>query len=150
MAADTGVRLSPAGLRHALANAGRADCSAFQANDGDNRMMSEDSQIVVPASFVALYLTPDRSRPTARRADIAERHEFCEDLAQMLTEEARLKLWELGVTEADVLARVHLGLLAHGAPLSQAEAGWVVCRLAELLGWEMPLPRSGHGPEGGS
>ncbi len=112
--------------------------------------MSEESQIVVPASFVALYLMPGRSRPTASRVDIAERHEFCEDLAQMLVEEAKLKLWELGVTEADVLQRVHRGLQAEGTPLSQAEAGWVICRLAELLGWEVNLPGPGQGLDGAS
>lgn len=120
---------------------------ADRATDADNRAMSEDSQIVVPASFVALYLMPGRSRPTASRAEIAERHELCEDLAQMLTEEAKLKLWELGVTEVDVLQRVHQGLQAEGTPLSQAEAGWVICRLAELLGWERHLPCLERGPD---
>lgn len=98
--------------------------------------MSDDSQILVPPSFVALYLTPGRTRPSASRAEISARHEFCEDLATMLTETAANKLWELGVTEADVLERVYRGLLGDAATVNAAEAQWVVRRLAELLGWD--------------
>ena len=100
--------------------------------------MSEESQILVPPSFVALYLAPGRTRPSAPRTEVAARHEFCEDLATMLTEHAANKLWELGVTEADVLERMHRGLLGDAAPVSAAEARWVIRRLAELLGWDAP------------
>ena len=102
--------------------------------------MSDENQMVVPGSFVALYMVSGRNRAQLSRAQIAERYELCEDLAQLLIDEARLKLWELGVTETDVLERVQLGLLAPGAPLRGEEAGWVVRRLAELLDWEMPEP----------
>ncbi|MDP1646600.1 MAG: ATPase with chaperone activity [Rubrivivax sp.] len=98
--------------------------------------MSDESQILVPPSFVALYLAPGKNRPSAPRAEIAARHEFCEDLATMLTEHAANKRWELGITEADVLERVHRGLLVEEAPVSAAEARWVIRRLAELLDWE--------------
>jgi hypothetical protein len=37
-----------------------------------------------------------------------------------------------------VLVRCHQGLLTEAAPVSEAEAGWVVRRLAELLEWECP------------
>ena len=37
------------------------------------------------------------------RAHIEARYEFCEDMAQMLVDPARTKLFELGVTEQDVL-----------------------------------------------
>ncbi len=104
--------------------------------------MSDESQMVVPPSFIALFMKPGRSKPVAARAEIAARHEFCEDLASLLTEPARTKLWELGVTEADVLERMHRGLLAEppgsAAVVSAAEARWVVCRLAEMLGWPLP------------
>jgi Fe2+ transport system protein FeoA len=100
--------------------------------------MSDESQILVPPSFVALYLAPGRARPSAPRAEVAARHEFCEDLATMLTEHAANKLWELGVTEADVLERMHRGLLGDAAPVNAAEARWVIRRLAELLGWDAP------------
>lgn len=100
--------------------------------------MSDESQIVVPRSFIELYLPPGRVKPTAPRDEIAARYEFCEDLASMLTEHARLKLWELGITEADVLERMHRGLVAGEAPVSSAEAVWVIRRLAELLEWRAP------------
>ena len=97
--------------------------------------MSDESQVLVPPSFVALYLAPGRTRPHAPRAEIAERHEFCEDLATLLTERAASIRWDLGITEGDVLERVHRGLLADGAPVSAAEARWVIRRLAERLDW---------------
>jgi hypothetical protein len=100
--------------------------------------MSEDSQIIVPPTFVELFVDPGRSRPREPRHVIAERYELCEDLAQMLTETAREKLWALGITEHDVLERVHRGLLGGDLSLSPAEAWWVTQRLAELLEWPAP------------
>ena len=97
--------------------------------------MSDDSQIVVPASFVAVYTEPGRNKPSATRVHITARHEFCEDLASMLTEQAQTKLWELGVTEQDVLERILLGLRAGAPVVDEREAVWVLTRLAELLGW---------------
>lgn len=102
----------------------------------DNPGMPFDaSQVVVPGAFVALFVPPGASRPAASREHIAERHELCEDLAQMLAEQAQDKLWQLGVTEADVLQRMRAGLLAPGSVVDAAEARWVIGRLAELLGW---------------
>ena len=95
----------------------------------------EDSQIVVPESFIALYREPGRLKLNAPRAEIAQRHEFCDDLAQMLMERAQTLLWELGVNEADVLERMRRGLQGEGSVVSAAEAQWVVTRLAELLDW---------------
>jgi len=53
----------------------------------------------------------------------------------MLIEHARDKLFELGVTEQDVLERVRRGLLVEGSVVSHDEASWVIRRLAELLDW---------------
>ena len=100
--------------------------------------MSDDSQLVLPRSFIELYIPPGRIKPTALRDEIAARYEFCEDLASMLTEHAQLKRWDLGLTEDDVLERMHRGLLVQDAPVSPAEAQWVVRRLAELLEWRAP------------
>lgn len=96
--------------------------------------MSDESQILVPRSFIELFIPPGRLKPTAPREHIAERYELCEDLAQMLTEPARTRLFELGIAEADVLQRTLDGLLAGGL-VEPAEAAWVVRRLAELLEW---------------
>jgi len=94
--------------------------------------MSDESQIIVPPSFIA----PGRSKPNASRDEIAARYEFCEDLANLLVDHASTKLWELGVTRADVLERTHRGLLAGDASVTPAQAEWVIRRLAELLGWD--------------
>jgi hypothetical protein len=100
--------------------------------------VSDDNQFIVPPSFIALFVPPGGIKPRASREHIAERYEFCEDLAQMLTETASTKLFELSVAEADVLERIHRGLLVEGAPVDADEARWVVTRLAELLGWPAP------------
>jgi hypothetical protein len=100
--------------------------------------MSDDNQIVTPPSFIALFVLPGRIKPTESREFIAQRYELCEDMATMLTEPAQTRLWELGITEADVLQRMHQGLVAEPSTLSAAEAGWVICRLAEMLNWDCP------------
>jgi hypothetical protein len=98
--------------------------------------MSDDNQIVIPPSFIALFVEPGRSKPSAIKEVIYERYDFCEDMASMLTEQANAKLWELGITEADVLERIYQGLTVADVGVSVREAGWVVTRLAELLGWQ--------------
>ena len=103
-----------------------------------NAAMNSESQIVVPPSFVALFVPPGRTKPNASREAITARYEHCEDLATLLTDTASTLLWQLGVTQQDILVRVHRGLLAGEATVAPPEAGWVVERLAELLGWERP------------
>ena len=97
--------------------------------------MSDDSQIIVPPSFIALFVPPGRIKPTASREHIAERYEFCEDLATMLMEPAQAKVWQLGLAEDEILRRMHEGLLDGPTGVDAAEAQWVTTRLAELLGW---------------
>ena len=43
--------------------------------------MSDDSQIAIAPSFIALFIEPGRYKPSTSRQVIAERYEFCEDLA---------------------------------------------------------------------
>lgn len=97
--------------------------------------MSEDSQVLIPASFIALFVPRGRTRPSASHAQIADRYGFCEDMAQVLTEHARTMLFALAITEDLVLERVHRGLLDEAAPVSPDEAAWITRRLAELLDW---------------
>lgn len=111
--------------------------------------MSDENQFVVPPSFVGLYVEPGRTRPNAPRELIAERYEFCEDLATMLVDRAQQTLWDLGVTEQDVLERIARGLLGGEAGVDPAEAGWVTQRLAELLGWGFAWPPVNAGSAGG-
>jgi hypothetical protein len=105
------------------------------------RPMSDADQTFVPDSFIALYVPPGGAggwrKPSAPRHEIAQRHEFCDDLAHLLVDTATLKLFEMGLAEADVLRTVHQGLLAGGL-VNAAEAHWVQRRLAELLGWPDP------------
>lgn len=95
--------------------------------------MSDDSQLEIPASFVALFVAPGRQKPSESRTVVAQRYELCEDLANLLTETARDMEFKLGITRADVLERVHQGLLGDAAVVSENEAQWVVRRLDELL-----------------
>jgi hypothetical protein len=97
--------------------------------------MSADNQIVIPPAFIALFVPPGRSKPVETREHIAARHELCEDLAQMLMEPAQAQRFALCINEQEVLRRMHGGLLGDAAVVSADEARWVVCRLAELLGW---------------
>lgn len=95
--------------------------------------MSDDSQIVVPSSFVALYVSPGKIKPAISRQLLVERHEFCEDLAQMLFEQAKAKQWELGISQDVVTERIAIGLSQTPDLVTAAEAQWVVARLSELL-----------------
>jgi hypothetical protein len=98
----------------------------------------EGSQEQLPEAFVALYRPQGRGRPTRLPAEIAERHDWCETLAQVLSETARTQRWELGITEDDTLRRLHAGLQQPAAAVDALEAAWVLQRVAELLGWPAP------------
>ena len=100
--------------------------------------MSDDYQVEIPQSFIALFIEPGRSKPAATRFFIAERYELCEDMANLLTGAAQDMLHGLGIAESDVLQRCYQGLNADGAVVTPPEAEWVVRRLAELSGWEQP------------
>lgn len=114
-------------------------------------MSHDDSQIAIPPAFLALYLRPHALKPSEPRELIAARHELCEDMAQLLTERARELLWQLGVTEFDVLERMHRGLLQPDAGFAPKEAGWVIHRLAELLDWPQPrLPEDAPAEDAGA
>jgi Fe2+ transport system protein FeoA len=101
---------------------------------------ADDNQIVFPPSLIALFVPPDRIRPTKPREHVAQRYELCEDIAQMLTETARARLLDLGITESDVLERTRRGLVQAGSVVSIEEVHWVVRRLAKLMDWPDPRP----------
>lgn len=107
----------------------------------------DDNQILVPDSFLALYAARGGLRLTEPMANVRERYELCEDLAQALTEQARLTQFQLGITESDVLEKMLQALLQEGSPVSPPQAPWVVRRLAELLDWP-PLPSAEPDPAG--
>ena len=97
--------------------------------------MDDPNQIEVPPSFVTLYTTPSGHRLTEPMATVRQRYELCEDLAQMLTEQAATIKFKSDAPEREVLATIQEGLTASGSPVQSSEARWVVRRLAELLDW---------------
>lgn len=99
--------------------------------------MTEEFQIDIPSSFMALYVPQGKIKPTLGQRDMAARYELCEDLANLLTEKAANMQFTLGITEELVLAQCETGLLTEPAVVTPLEARWVVCRLAELLQWPM-------------
>lgn len=99
--------------------------------------MTEEFQIDIPPSFMALYVPPGKIKPTLGLREMAKRYELCEDLANLLTEKAATMQFTLGITEDLVLQQCELGLMAEPAVITPLEARWVVCRLAELLNWPM-------------
>ena len=99
--------------------------------------MSDDNQIDIPASFIALFVAPGRQKPSEPRHVVADRYELCEDMATMLTETAKNMLFSLGISEHEVLLRIQRGLTGDDAVVSVPEAQWVMQRLAELLDWEI-------------
>jgi hypothetical protein len=101
--------------------------------------MTIDNQIEPPQSFMAMYVTPGRSRPNAPQEIVLARYEQCEDMACILTEHARTLAFKENFSESEVLARCHQGLRDDASDFNEMEAAWVICRLTELLGWEEHL-----------
>ena len=101
--------------------------------------MQDGSQIFVPDSFIALFQGRNQ-RLRQPLADIAQRYELCEDLAQMLVEQAQILYHQSAPSESAILQTIYSGLQAPDAGVSAEEARWVVLRLAELLEWNAPEP----------
>lgn len=101
--------------------------------------MADASQIEIPPSFVALFVTPGHNRPHTAREVVAARYELCEDLAQSLAPTASHMQLARDLHTADVLAQCLQAISGPDAVVEKVEAHWVVCRLAELLDWDMPL-----------
>jgi hypothetical protein len=59
-------------------------------------------------------------------------------MACTLTEHAQTMAFKENFSEPEVLVRCHKGLLDAASDFNEKEAQWVICRLAELLGWEPP------------
>lgn len=99
--------------------------------------MSDENQLFIPPSFVALFHDA-RGRLQAPKDQVLARYELCDDLAQLLVEQAQTLYHREAPSEAVVLRQIHLGLAAEGGPVTPPEAQWVVLRLAELLNWPSP------------
>ena len=100
--------------------------------------MSDEFQLYIPPSFMALFVPPGKIKPSIGQREMAARYELCEDMAQLLTEQAANQQFQLGITDDLALERCLQGLMASPEVVNEAEARWVVCRLAELLHWPLP------------
>ncbi|HSW07147.1 hypothetical protein [Aquabacterium sp.] len=96
--------------------------------------MSDDYQIFIPPSFHALFVD-GRGRLAVPLSEFRARYELCEDMAQMLVDHSQAVHHDQGVAEEIILRRTRAGLGTAESGFSEAEAGWIVTRLAELLGW---------------
>jgi hypothetical protein len=103
--------------------------------------MDDFNQIEVPPSFTALYTAPGGHRLTQPMSAIRERYETCEDMAQMLSEQASIALFKSGGSEREVLEKMQSALSGPESPVAAPEAEWVVVRIAEIVGWERPAQR---------
>jgi hypothetical protein len=106
--------------------------------------MDDGNQILIPQSFAALYVPAGKVKPVIGPREMATRYELCEDMAQLLTDQVATQQFQLGITEDLALERCLQGLLTTPDVVNEAEARWVVCRLAELLQW--PLPERAQPP----
>ena len=97
--------------------------------------MSNENQIEIPQSFIALFVKPGRLIPDATHEVVLGRYELCEDMACTLTEQAGGLAFKENLSEKEVLQRCHQGLLADALNFSEKESAWVIRRLAELLEW---------------
>jgi hypothetical protein len=70
---------------------------------------------------------------------VAQRYDTCEDLAHLLTDHAQSQQFNQGGHTDGVLSQCMAGLLCADSGVDAAEARWVVCRLAELLNWPVPV-----------
>ena len=100
--------------------------------------MYEENQSFVPESFMMLYVKPGQYKPSLPRQELTQRYEFCEDMANMLTDTVSTQQFQLGITKSDALEKCWQGLLATPELINSEEAFWVVCRLAEILSWPIP------------
>ena len=96
-------------------------------------------QIHLPPTFTDLYKDPARpyAKPSLPFADICQRYDWCEDVAQMLCEPSLHQLASLHITELDVIERTYQGLLASPEVMNAQECTWVMQRLCELLNWSI-------------
>ena len=99
--------------------------------------MDDTSQIQPPPSFADLFRTRSGKLSTSI-GEVVQRYELCEDLAQMLVEQAQILYHQSAPSEAAILKTMLMGLQSEGAVVTPPEARWVILRLAELLEWKAP------------
>jgi hypothetical protein len=96
--------------------------------------MSEDSRIAITQPFDRLFMAGSQAASVSRE-EIQVPYGYCEDLANMLVETAKARLWQLGLSVPTYLATVPIEAGLQGGVASAQEAWWVAKRLSELLDW---------------
>jgi hypothetical protein len=94
--------------------------------------LSEDRQIYVPGSFIALYVPVGQIKPIKPREEIEAKYDYCEDLAQLLLQAMYDKMAELNLPIDIAFSRVSNVLADPNLNLSEVESTWVLSRLNEL------------------
>jgi hypothetical protein len=100
-------------------------------------MDDDANQIEPPPSFVALFTSP-AGRLTQPASAVRQRYELCEDMAQMLAEQASVAQFKSGGSEREVIEKMRAALGGADDALPAPQVGWVVERMAELPGWPAP------------
>lgn len=98
--------------------------------------MEDPNQTFVSDGFLALY--SQRGRPTRERAEIEARYEFCEDLAGQVATLCQTVQFNADLSESAALRTCFDGLAQPPRSVDDAEATWVICRVCELLEWQLP------------
>lgn len=109
--------------------------------------MYDHNQTLVPDSFLTLHAR--HGRPVGSRAEIEARYEICEDVA-LHTAAFLAARHQPADDTVQALQRCHDGLKADPSAFSAAEAGWVICRVAELQEWPPPSWLAEPAATGGS
>ncbi len=98
--------------------------------------MYDHNQTLVPDSFMAIHSR--HGRPTLKRDELEARYELAEDLAMHIGEMASAVSEDDARGQREAMDLAKAGLLTEPVQVSEAEADWVVRRVAELCGWSIP------------
>lgn len=96
----------------------------------------DHNQTLVPDSFMAIHSR--HGRPTLKRDALEARYQLAEDLAMHIGEMASAVSEDDARGQRQAMGLARAGLLTAPAQVSEAEAEWVVRRVAELCGWPPP------------
>ena len=98
--------------------------------------MYDHNQTLIPESFLALHVR--HGRPLLERREMEARYEYAESLAEQIAVVVASVPAEDAADQGDALRSVRESLLAELLSDREAEASWVVTRVAEICGWEPP------------
>jgi hypothetical protein len=98
--------------------------------------MYDHNQTLLPESFLALYVR--NGRPVVDRNELEARYEIAETIALHIAEVIARIPNDDENGQRESLQSVKASLLTAPAPVSEAEATWVITRVAEICEWKPP------------